>query len=101
MTRTAHKYNPKKLNRSKCRPAHSYSNSMHTICLSCSVWPQYTTRQTGIQAERLARPNRNGMIWIIKFFFSPAFYYIDNTSRLYLAIPPRFGKNEEQLCGNH
>ena len=25
---------------------HSYSTSIHTICLSCTVRPQYTTRQT-------------------------------------------------------
>ena len=25
---------------------HSYSTSVHTLCLSCTVWPQYTTRQT-------------------------------------------------------
>ena len=24
---------------------HSYSTIIHTICLSCTAWPQYTTRQ--------------------------------------------------------
>ena len=31
---------------------HSYSTSIHTIGLACTVWPQYTTRQTDRQTDR-------------------------------------------------
>ena len=31
---------------------HSHSTYIHTICLSCTVWPQYTTRRTDRQRDR-------------------------------------------------
>ena len=30
---------------------HSYSTSIHTFGLSCTVWPQYTTRQTERESD--------------------------------------------------
>ena len=45
---------------SKYRPR-SYSTSVHSIGLSCTVWPQYTTRQTdsiGIGRLCYRRPNK-------------------------------------------
>ena len=40
----------------KISSPHSYSTSIPTVCLSCTFWPQYTTRQTE-QSEYAKTPH--------------------------------------------
>ena len=64
---------------------HSYSTSIHTIGLSCIVWPQYTTQQT---TDRQSDRNRPPMLWHRRFL-KVAIYVKRRRRQVHMS--PRFG----------